>query len=76
MNQEDLKREWIELAPAWIREAREGVNITRTGLLDRPMLEACGNVEGLKILDSCMFSMICWVMTVGRKRFSVCSVQP
>ena len=51
MNQDELKREWEELAPAWIREAREGVNPTRTGLLDRPMVQACGNVEGLRILD-------------------------
>ena len=52
MNQEDLKREWIELAPAWIRETREGENVMRIGLLDGPMLDACGNVEGLKVLDS------------------------
>lgn len=38
VNPDELKREWIDLAPAWIREAREGVNPTRTGLLDRPML--------------------------------------
>jgi SAM-dependent methyltransferase len=41
----------MDLAPAWIREAREGANPTRTGLLDKPMLEACGNVEGLRVLD-------------------------
>jgi SAM-dependent methyltransferase len=51
MNQDELNREWINLAPAWIREAREGANPTRTGLLDRPMLQACGNVEGFRILD-------------------------
>lgn len=51
MNQEKLNREWIELSQAWIHEAREGVNPTRTGLLDRPMLQACGDVEGLHILD-------------------------
>lgn len=51
MNQDDLNREWMDLAPAWIREAREGANPTRTGLLDKPMLEACGNVEGLRVLD-------------------------
>jgi len=50
-NQNELNREWTELAPAWIREARERVNPTRTGLLDRPMLQACGDVEGLRILD-------------------------
>ena len=51
MNQDELNREWIDLAPAWIREARQGLNPTRTGLLDMPMLQACGSVEGLRILD-------------------------
>jgi SAM-dependent methyltransferase len=51
MNQDDLNREWIELAPAWIKEAREGANPTRRGLLDAPMLEACGNVQDQRILD-------------------------
>ncbi len=40
------------MAPVWIREAREGRNPTREGLLDRPMLDACGDVTGLAILDS------------------------
>lgn len=52
MNKDALKQEWRELSAAWIREAREGRNPTRKGLLDLPMLEACGNVEALKILDS------------------------
>jgi 2-polyprenyl-3-methyl-5-hydroxy-6-metoxy-1,4-benzoquinol methylase len=39
------------LAPAWIREAREGRNPTRTGLLDRRVLESCGDVTGLRVLD-------------------------
>ncbi|MEN8207669.1 MAG: methyltransferase domain-containing protein [Candidatus Fermentibacteria bacterium] len=51
MNRNNLEREWHKLSTPWIREAREGRNPTRTGLLDKPMLEACGNVEGLKILD-------------------------
>ena len=51
MNRERLNQEWINLAPAWIKEAREGVNANRTGLLDGPMLEACGNVEGLRVLE-------------------------
>jgi SAM-dependent methyltransferase len=51
MNRDDLKREWVHLAQAWIREAREGRNPTRNGLLDRPMLAACGRVENLDILD-------------------------
>ena len=51
MASDDLKREWIELAQAWIKEAREGRNPTREGQLDAPMLEACGDVRGAKILD-------------------------
>lgn len=48
----DLRQEWIALAPAWIKESRQGRNSVRNGLLDRPMLDACGNVEGLDVLDS------------------------
>ena len=51
MTKSDLNSEWIDLSSAWIREAREGRNPTRNGLLDPPMLQACGNVEGLGILD-------------------------
>ncbi len=51
MNRDDLQREWVELAPAWIREVRDGRNPHRNGLLDEPMLAICGNVEGLRILD-------------------------
>ena len=47
----DLKEEWRQLAPTWIKEAREGANSIRRGLLDRPMIEACGDVRGLKVLD-------------------------
>jgi len=46
-----LADEWIALAPAWIREAREGRNPTRNGLLDRPVLGCCGDVAGLRVLD-------------------------
>lgn len=46
-----LVREWIELAPAWIREMREGRNAARAGLLDPAVLAACGDVEGLDVLD-------------------------
>jgi SAM-dependent methyltransferase len=48
----DLNQEWIKLAPGWIKEAREGRNPTRTGLLDKPMIEACGDVRGFEVLDS------------------------
>jgi len=51
VDQDTLNREWCEMAPAWIKESREGINPTRTGLLDAPMLSSCGNVEGLNILD-------------------------
>ena len=48
----DLESEWQSLAPAWIRESREGRNANRKGLLDAPVLEACGDVTGLSVLDS------------------------
>ena len=63
MNQEELSREWNQMAPAWIREAREGVNPTRTGLLDEPMIRACGDVQGLRILDcGCGEGRFCRIM--------------
>ncbi len=39
------------MAPAWIGETRAGKNASRDGLLDGPMLEACGDVRGLRVLD-------------------------
>ncbi|HKX31114.1 MAG TPA: class I SAM-dependent methyltransferase [Blastocatellia bacterium] len=51
MNSDNLRREWVELSRAWIKEIREGRNPHRNGLLDLSMFEACGNVESLKILD-------------------------
>jgi SAM-dependent methyltransferase len=51
MSKDNLNQEWLDLAPAWIKEAREGRNPTRNGLLDRPMLETCGDVAGLRVLD-------------------------
>lgn len=66
MKQDHLNREWTELAPAWIREAREGANPTRTGLLDEPMLEACGNVKGLRVLDcGCGEGRFCRLLAKG-----------
>lgn len=47
-----LRQEWLALAPAWIRECREGKNSVRAGMLDAVMLEACGIVTGLRVLDS------------------------
>lgn len=49
---ERLRREWMELAPQWIREARAGGDVARQGLLDEYTLAACGDVQGLRILDS------------------------
>jgi ubiquinone/menaquinone biosynthesis C-methylase UbiE len=51
-NQADLRQEWIRLAPTWIKQARERTMASRDGLLDRPMLEACGDVRGSAVLDS------------------------
>src|SRR5262245_29554227 len=48
----DLQDEWKQLAPAWIRQDRDGPNPVREGLLDRPMIQACGDVRGLTVLDS------------------------
>ena len=52
MRQEDLNREWLELAPKWIAEMRYGRNAHRKGLLDSYMLAGCGDVNGLSVLDS------------------------
>jgi SAM-dependent methyltransferase len=41
----------MRLAPAWIRESRSGRNANRVGLLDGPMLDACGDVRGARALD-------------------------
>ena len=52
MNRDTLRQQWVAMAPVWIKEAREGRNPTREGLLDQPMLDACGDVTSLTILDS------------------------
>lgn len=46
------QREWVELAPYWIEVSRQGGDVSRKGMLDAYMLEACGDVSGLRILDS------------------------
>ena len=51
MDRDDLREEWLALAPAWIREARQGRNPTRNGLLDDPMLKSSGDVRGQRVLD-------------------------
>ena len=39
------------MTPAWIAECREGRNAARAGLLDEPMLQACGEIAGAKVVD-------------------------
>lgn len=51
MEPEKLAQEWNELSAAWIKEAREGRNANRNGLLDWSMLAACGEVTGMNVLD-------------------------
>ncbi len=66
MNREILNQEWMNLAPAWIKEAREGTNANRTGLLDKPMLETCGNVDGLRVVDcGCGEGRFCRLLVQG-----------
>ncbi len=66
MGSDGLRREWIEMAPAWIKEVREGKNENRNGLLDWPMLEACGDVSGLRILDcGCGEGRFCRMLAEG-----------
>lgn len=48
---EKLKAEWQALAPEWIKESRDRLNPTREAVLDPPMLEACGEVTGLAVID-------------------------
>jgi SAM-dependent methyltransferase len=52
MNSSDLNHEWIRLSPAWTQQARTHTMPSRDGLLDKPMLAACGDVRGLTVLDS------------------------
>ncbi|MFS8501648.1 MAG: class I SAM-dependent methyltransferase [Caldicoprobacter sp.] len=47
----ELGQEWVALAPRWIKKVREDGDPVRNGLLDSVMLDACGNVEGMSILD-------------------------
>lgn len=70
MKLEQLKQEWNELANSWIKESREGRNANRIGLLDEPMLNACGNIHGLKIIDvGCGEGRFCRILTkLGAKK--------
>jgi ubiquinone/menaquinone biosynthesis C-methylase UbiE len=51
MNQADLNRAWDARSHQWITMIRAGKSSHRVGLLDDYMLEACGDVTGLHILD-------------------------
>lgn len=69
---DELRRQWTELAPAWIKEARVGRNPTRNGLLDPPMLEACGDVEGLSVLDcGCGEGRFCRLLVERGARYAL-----
>ena len=46
-----VAQQWMELAPHWIKESREGRNAMRVGLLDKAVIQACGCVQGLEVLD-------------------------
>lgn len=66
----DLNGEWNELSQAWIEEARQGSNPTRNGLLDLPMIEGCGNVEGLRIVDcGCGEGRFCRILVERGARY-------
>lgn len=66
MVRRDLEDEWSRLSGPWIEEARRGRNPTREGLLDGPMLAACGDVTGSRIIDlGCGEGRFCRLL-VGR----------
>lgn len=70
MNDSSYKLEWVELSSPWIKEAREGRNPTRNGLLDKPMIEECGDVRNLKILDcGCGEGRFCRIMSEAGAQF-------
>jgi ubiquinone/menaquinone biosynthesis C-methylase UbiE len=48
---ETLKSEWNGIADEWIRVIGESGSCQRDGLLDRWMLDAVGDVSGLKVVD-------------------------
>jgi len=51
MSEQELRKQWRDLSVDWIKESR-GRNANRKGLLDQSILEACGEIAGLRILDS------------------------
>jgi 2-polyprenyl-3-methyl-5-hydroxy-6-metoxy-1,4-benzoquinol methylase len=50
IDREDLRQEWAGLAAPFIKRVREGDSV-REGLIDPVMLDLCGPVEGLEILE-------------------------
>ncbi len=70
MSRDALKAEWEALSRPWIRETRHGKNPTRTGLLDRPMIVACGDVTGKRVLDcGCGEGRFCRMMAERGARY-------
>ncbi len=70
MSSDALKAEWEALSTPWIRETRHGKNPTRTGLLDRPMIDACGDVTGKRVLDcGCGEGRFCRMMASRGARY-------
>lgn len=66
MPPDHLAHEWRELSEPWIREMRQGRNYNRAGLLDPPALAACGDVTGLRVLDSgCGEGRFCRLLAEG-----------
>lgn len=49
---DQLRNEWIQMAGPWLEQCRNGPNAHRAGLLDPVVLEACGDVSGMTVLDS------------------------
>ena len=51
MSKQEFLKQWRDLSEDWIKESR-GRNANRKGLLDHAILKACGDIAGLRILDS------------------------
>lgn len=46
-----LREQWRDLADTWIQQTSNGRNVYRVGLLDSWMLDAVGDVRGVKAID-------------------------
>lgn len=70
MNYSRYKLEWEELSSPWIKESREGRNPTRKGLLDKPMIQECREVKGMKILDcGCGEGRFCRILSEAGAKY-------